>query len=120
MLQLPLWMTGEVLEAWEEYVAQRIKDKKPMTPRSMKGRLDRLEALRAAGHDPLVCLDEAINYHWLDFYAPKDKAIEKAAGSVTREADDFIRRQREAQAASQTPEAIEAMRRARASIKRVA
>lgn len=121
MTQLPIWLTGEVLEAWEEYVAQRKRDKKPMTPRSMKGRLDRLEALIQAGHDPVQCIDEAINAHWLDFYAPKDKTIERAPNRlVTQEYDDFNKRQREAQAASQTPEAIEARRRAVQSIKRVA
>lgn len=120
MTQLPLWMTGEILEAWEEYVAQRKRDKLPMTPRSMRGRIARLEALKDAGHDPLQCLDEAINGHWRDFYAPKEKPIERVAGAVTQEADDFIRRQREAQAASQTPEAVEARRRAIQSIKRVA
>ena len=81
MIPLPSWMSGEILEAWGEYVTQRIKDKKAMTPRSMVARIKRLQELKDAGHDPLHCLDEAINGHWLDFYCPKDKPIEAAAGS---------------------------------------
>lgn len=79
MIPLPPWVP---VEAWDEYVAQRIKDKKAMTQRSAIGRLKRLSQLRDAGHDVEQCLDEAINGHWLDFYVPKEKPIERAASSA--------------------------------------
>lgn len=85
MIPLPQWINGEVREAWDEYVAQRIKDKKAMTPRSMVARLKRLQDLKDAGYDPLQCLDEAINGHWLDFYAPREKRIESAAPVQTNQ-----------------------------------
>lgn len=72
MIPLPEWIDRE---AWDEYVAMRIKDKKPMTPRSAKARLARLMEFRAKGHDVTAIIDEAINGHWLDFYEPKDKPI---------------------------------------------
>ena len=85
MIPLPGWLAGETLEAWEEYCAQRVKDKKAMTRRSMIGRLKRLQELKDAGHSPLQCLDEALNGHWLDFYVPKEKPIEAAAGRAVDE-----------------------------------
>lgn len=94
MIPLPMWITGELREAWDEYVAIRINDKRAMTPRSMVARIKRLQELKDAGHDPLQCLDEAINGHWLDFYAPREKAIERAP--VSREQSERAMREAEA------------------------
>jgi hypothetical protein len=80
VIPLPHWVDPE---AWAEYVDQRKRDKKALTPRSAKQRLARLYELKAAGHDPNACIDEAINGHWLDFYAPKDKPIERKASNGT-------------------------------------
>ena len=82
MIPLPHWVDPE---AWAEYVDQRKRDKKALTPRSAKQRLARLYELKAAGYDPNACIDEAINGHWLDFYAPKDKPIERKASAGTGE-----------------------------------
>ena len=78
MTSLPEWIDAEL---WDEYVAQRKKDKKAMSPRSERDRLARLYALKAAGYDPNACIAEALNYHWLEFYEPKDKAISRKASS---------------------------------------
>lgn len=75
---LPAWIDAEL---WAEYVQQRKKDKKAMSPRSERERLARLYELKAAGHDPNKCLSEALNGHWLDFYAVQDKTIERAPSS---------------------------------------
>ena len=96
MLGLPQWMTCEMVMAWEDYILQRAKDKKAMTPRSQLGRLKRLQELKDAGHDPLQCLEEALNGHWLDFYAPKDKPIERRAATSS---DDRIEAEKRAKAA---------------------
>ena len=82
MIPLPTWMSCEMAMAWEDYISQRVKDRKAMTLRSAAGRLKRLQELKDAGHDPMQCLEEAINGHWLDFYAPKDKPIERKAGAA--------------------------------------
>jgi hypothetical protein len=68
----PQWLD---VELWNEYVEQRKKDKKAMSPRSERDRMARLYALKASGHDPNLSLAEALNGHWLDFYAPQDKSI---------------------------------------------
>jgi hypothetical protein len=93
VIPLPQWITGEIREAWDEYVSLRIRDKKAMTPRSMVARVKRLQALKDAGHDPLQCLDEAINGHWLDFYAPREKSIEiNPSSQAERTAEELRKR----------------------------
>ena len=112
---LKSWLEGETAEAWAEYIDQRRKDKKPMTERSMRGRLTRLQALKDAGHDPLRCLDEAINMHWLDFYEPKEKPITKINGNADR---TWFAQQDEALTRSRTPEAMAAAAKVRQLFKR--
>ena len=85
MIALPEYIDADL---WAEYVQQRKKDKKEMSPRSQLGRIKRLMELKAAGHDPNACIEEALNAHWLDFYVPRDKSIERA---VTTAADDTRR-----------------------------
>ena len=115
METLPIWIVGEIAEAWLEYVDQRRKDKKAMTPRSMLQRIKRLQELKDAGYDPLECLDQSINCHYLDFYPPKDKSITKINGKPDRAwADDLER----ARVASQTPEAKAAAAKVRQLVRR--
>jgi hypothetical protein len=97
MIPLPTWMSGEMVIAWEDYISQRVKDRKAMTLRSAAGRLKRLQDLRDAGHDPMQCLEEAINGHWLDFYAPKDKPIERKAATSSDERIEAEKRYQEAE-----------------------
>lgn len=87
MIPLPAWVDSEL---WDDYVRQRKADKKAMTPRSAAGRLKRLVALRDAGHDPNACIEEALNAHWLDFYAPRDKTIERANGKAADTTRDYL------------------------------
>lgn len=82
MTPLPSWLDAEL---WQEYIAQRKKDRKEMSPRSERARLARLYELKAAGHDPNQSLEEALNGHWLDFYEPRDKAISRKAGTSQRD-----------------------------------
>lgn len=114
---IPSWLDPEL---WAEYVAQRKKDKKEMTPRSVKARLERLCALRAAGYDPNHCIEEALNGHWLDFYAPRDKKIEGKPQSTYEESRALIEAMERDRKASQSPESIEARKRALSALKRVA
>ena len=122
MIALPPWVDPEL---WAEYVAQRIKDRKAMSPRSERDRIVRLQAIKDAGHDPNAAIAEAINGHWLEFYAPRDKSIERRAGyDPETEIRRQEQRQRDAALESRTPEQVAAsksiLERARAAIRRVA
>lgn len=96
MIPLPAWIDAEL---WHEYVQQRKKDKKAMSPRSERERLARLYELKAAGHDPNRSISEALNGHWLDFYEPQDKSISKTAEAIGKTAADetaeYLKQQRE-------------------------
>lgn len=91
MDSLPSWIDSEL---WAEYVAQRKKDKKEMSPRSALGRIKRLYEIKAAGHDPNAAIEEALNGHWLDFYAPVAKQIERAPTTAADETKAYIAAQR--------------------------
>lgn len=112
MIPTPEWVDRE---AWDEYVAQRRADKKALTLRSAKQRLARLYELKAAGHDPNACIDEAINGHWLDFYAPKDKQIQRAATAGTGELQRYEAEPRR----GPTPEEAERLRALQQRLRRV-
>lgn len=112
MIPLPSWVPSDL---WDEYCAQRKKDKKEMTQRSAIGRLKRLTELRDAGYDPAQCLEEAINGHWLDFYVPREKPIEVKATAKT---NAWLEQHEEARRKSQSPEAHEARRRCMELVKR--
>ena len=69
-----------------------------MGPTATAQRLKRLYELKAAGHDPNACIEEALNGHWLDFYAPKGKEIEQAPKARKSDADvtaEYLRQQRQ-------------------------
>ena len=116
MIPLPAWLDPEL---WTEYVQQRKKDKKEMSPRSARDRLARLYALKEAGHDPNACIAEALNGHWLDFYAPQDKAIVKAPISAVEETKKLHKQWEEASQQRARPDEVRAIL-ARANIRRVA
>ena len=80
---------------WDEYVAQRKKDKKEMGPTAIKGRIKRLYELHAAGHDVNLCIEEAINGHWLDFYEPHDKGIKVCANGDAERTSEYLRQESE-------------------------
>lgn len=97
-------------EAWEEYEAMRKRIKKPLTPRMIRQKLARLQEFKEAGYDVTSIIDEATNGYWLDFYQPKDKPIERKAGSQAEETKQWLDSQR------QTPE----QRRASEDARRIA
>ena len=86
-----------------------------MTPRSMLQRIKRLQELKDAGYDPLECLDQSINCHYLDFYPPKDKSIVKLNGKTDRAWFDESNRRK---IASQTPEAKAAANKLRLMVRK--
>ncbi len=113
---LPSWIDPEL---WAEYVQQRKKDKKAMSPRSERERLARLYELKAAGHDPNKSLSEALNGHWLDFYEPQDKSITATASAAVDKTKLYLVEQAEQARAAQSPQAQRARELVMAKIKRV-
>lgn len=87
MIPLPSWVDAEL---FAEYVQQRKDDGKKMSPRSLKGRIERLYQLHDAGHDVNQSIEEALNGHWLDFYEPRDKTVNKVERRET--AEDYLKR----------------------------
>jgi len=104
-------------ELWAEYVQQRKRDRKEMSPRSRRDRIMRLVALHEAGHDANACLAEALNGHWLDFYVPKDKSIAPVAKTAV-EATKRMLDERERTAAPAPASVLAQLKAARAAITR--
>ena len=113
MIPLPEWVDAEL---WDEYVAQRKQDRKAMSPRSARDRLARLFELRSAGYDVNKSIAEAINGHWLDFYPPQDKSIQRV--SVPDELARY--RQERPQTAEDRAKVEEIRARINGAVKRVA
>lgn len=67
---LPDWLP---LDAWTEFLAMRVKIKKPATEYAQKQLLKQLSAFYAADFDPRVILNNSIMNCWLGLFAPKDQ-----------------------------------------------
>jgi hypothetical protein len=65
-------------EAWDDYVAMRVRIKKPMTPRITRQKLALLAKFHAMGHDVNEVIDAATNGCWQDFYEPRKVQISDA------------------------------------------
>jgi hypothetical protein len=74
---LPTWID---VDALDEFISMRNRIKKPLTPRAMVRLVNRLEALRQAGHDPNASLIQSADHYWQDCYAPKELPIERKSG----------------------------------------
>ena len=62
-------------EAWQDYVAMRVRIKKPMTARIIRQKLALLSKFHAMGHDVNEIIDAAVNGCWQDFYEPRKVVI---------------------------------------------
>lgn len=65
---LPDWVPAE---PWRQFEEMRRKKKKPMTDAARKLAVTKLDALRGAGHDVGIMLDQSILHAWDTFYPPK-------------------------------------------------
>lgn len=72
MPALPVWLP---LEAWEAFLAMRIKIKKPATEYAQKLLLGKLAQFRERGHDPEQVLNQSIENSWQDLYLPKAEQL---------------------------------------------
>ena len=74
---LPPWIDRE---AWEGFVEMRKAMKRiPFTGRAAMLVLKELYALKAAGHDPNVCLDQSTVNGWRDVFPPRHKDLKSAS-----------------------------------------
>lgn len=79
MLALPPWLPQE---NWDAFIEMRKKTiKKPPTDFALLLVVKELYALKAAGQDPLACLNQSIVNGWADVYALKAKKAERQAVS---------------------------------------
>jgi hypothetical protein len=65
---LPDWVDPT---AWADYVAMRVKIRKPMTDRAKSLAIGDLEKLRAQGHDPKLVLEASILNSWAGVFPLK-------------------------------------------------
>ena len=63
--ELPDWLP---LDAWRDWLAMRVRIRKPATARAQRMALGNLEQLREAGEDPNQVICKAINKCWLEFW----------------------------------------------------
>lgn len=93
---IPDWLPRK---AWTDWVQHRVAVDAPMTPRAAELILKKLGGFRAAGHDPVACIDASVlTGRWTDLYPPKPDARASPAGPVNyrqaendRRGDDFLR-----------------------------
>lgn len=64
----PSWVDRE---AWDGFVAMRVKERHPMTPRAAELILKTLDRFRLAGNDPNAILDQSTRNGWRDVFALK-------------------------------------------------
>lgn len=70
-VELPHWLP---LEAWEAFLAMRVKIKKPATDYAQKLLVNKLAGFRERGLPPDQILNQSIENSWQDLYAPKNEA----------------------------------------------
>jgi hypothetical protein len=68
IIGIPDWMP---MDAWNGWVEMRKKRKRPLTDRATTRAINKLDAIRAKGHDIEDLLDRSTINGWLDIYEPK-------------------------------------------------
>ena len=66
--EMPDWMP---IDAWQGWVDMRKQRKRPLTDRATNRAINKLDAIRAKGHDIAELLDRSTINGWLDIYEPK-------------------------------------------------
>lgn len=84
MIPVPAYIDPD---AWAGFVEMRraMPKSKPFTQRAAVLILYELQRLKDAGHDPNSALDQSTLRGWADVYPPKDKPIERKAGTSQRD-----------------------------------
>jgi hypothetical protein len=79
LTNIPDWLP---IDSWLAFVEMRKQIKKPMTVRAMQLAIQKLDALRKAGHDVVAIIDSSVLNGWQDLYPPRQGSVSPAASTV--------------------------------------
>jgi len=81
-VDLPDWIS---FESWSGFVKMRKAIRRPLTPQGAKLLIAKLGRFRAAGHDPVVILDESTMNDWQGVYLPRQRGSHAEPRKTARE-----------------------------------
>ena len=85
---LPDWLP---MDAWQGWVDMRKQRKRPLTDRATSRAINKLDAIRAKGHDIAELLDRSTINGWLDIYEPKGTNNARNSASATEPTNAMVR-----------------------------
>lgn len=85
---LPDWLP---MDAWNGWVEMRKKRKRPLTDRATARAINKLDAIRAKGHDIEDLLDRSTINGWLDIYEPKGNTSAGNSQNATEPTNPMVR-----------------------------
>ena len=105
----PEWIPAPL---WAAYIAVRKKKKAADTDHSLDLIVRELLKIKAAGHDPIACLETSVRSSWIDVYAPKHQGFAKPAPNITVPGKtgpdpELLKRERDAQQARPAPASVQ-------------
>ena len=105
----PEWIPAPL---WAAYIAVRKKKKAADTDHSLDLIVRELLKIKAAGHDPIACLETSVRSSWVDVYAPKHQGFAKPAPNITVPVKtgpdpELLKRERDAQQARPAPASVQ-------------
>lgn len=77
----PEWIDAQ---AWTDFIAMRVKMRKPATQRAKELIVEELDKLRTAGDDPNAVLEQSTRNSWQDVYPLKTKGAQKNGAAADR------------------------------------
>jgi len=88
IIGIPDWMP---MDAWNGWVEMRKKRKRPLTDRATARAINKLDAIRAKGHDIEDLLDRSTINGWLDIYEPKGNTSAGNSQNATEPTNPMVR-----------------------------
>lgn len=73
LFELPDWLTQEAGKEWKEFMAMRLRIRKPMEPGAIKMAIATLTGLRNEGHKPAEVLMQSVYHCWAGLFKIKNK-----------------------------------------------
>ena len=87
-ITLPDWLP---MDAWQGWVEMRKQRKRPLTDRATARAINKLDAIRAKGHDIEELLDRSTINGWLDIYEPKENHRAGNSAKPTEPTNPMVR-----------------------------
>jgi hypothetical protein len=84
----PDWLP---MDAWQGWVDMRKQRKRPLTDRATSRAINKLDAIRAKGHDIAELLDRSTINGWLDIYEPKGTNNAGNSASIAEPTNPMVR-----------------------------